>query len=104
MRFDFRGKFKEGRYMYAVGLFDNRTITGEQQEVKFSAVAIDDRSCAGAEPEYNSGAMTMQFFVGQCEGSVGGCVDIVWVIDGSGSMGDLNHANELVELIREHFG
>ncbi|GAB4328457.1 MAG: hypothetical protein Kow0074_24370 [Candidatus Zixiibacteriota bacterium] len=63
-------------------------ITGEQQEVKFSAVAIDDRSCAGSTPEFNSGAMTMQFFVGECGGSFGGCVDIVWVIDGSGSMGD----------------
>ncbi len=63
-------------------------ITGEQQEVKFSAVAVDDRSCAGDTPEFNSGAMTMQFFVGQCEGSFGGCVDIIWVIDGSGSMGD----------------
>lgn len=57
-------------------------------QVKFTAVAIDDRSCAGSARQYNSGAKYMQFFVGLCEGLTAGCVDIVWVVDASGSMGD----------------
>ncbi|MEW5873690.1 MAG: hypothetical protein AB1752_00735 [Candidatus Zixiibacteriota bacterium] len=63
-------------------------LTGNDTQVKFTAVAIDDRSCAGDERQYNSGAKYLQFFVGNCEGLGGGCVDIVWVVDASGSMGD----------------
>lgn len=64
-------------------------ILPQDTVVKFTANAIDDHSCVGLEPypAYNSGAKYLQFYVGGC-GAGGGTVDVVWVIDGSGSMAD----------------
>lgn len=64
------------------------TLTGNDTEVKFMANAIDNASCAGSTAAFNSGAKYLQFFVGQCGEGSGGGADIVFVIDGSGSMGD----------------
>jgi hypothetical protein len=64
------------------------TLTGTDTQVKLTANAIDNLSCAGSTPGYNSGAKYLQFFVGQCGEGSGGAADIVFVVDGSGSMGD----------------
>jgi hypothetical protein len=65
--------------------FEDCHVLGDATPVTFTAVAIDDRSCAGDEPYYNSGAKYLQFFVGDCS-DPNIKADIVWVIDGSGSM------------------
>lgn len=66
----------------------HETIGGSK--VPITGVVADDRSCAGSEPKFNSGAKLLQFFAGQCgEGATaGGAADIVFVIDYSGSMGE----------------
>lgn len=71
----------------------HEVILPSDSVVKFTANAIDDHSCTGLDPyqAWNSGAKYLQFFVGECGGG-GGCVDIVFVQDGSGSMGDEQEA------------
>jgi len=66
----------------------HETIGGSK--VPITAVVVDDRSCAGSAPQFNSGAKLLQFFAGQCgEGATaGGAADIVFVIDYSGSMSE----------------
>lgn len=73
----------------------HEVVLPEDDVVKLTANAIDDHSCVDMEPykAWNSGAKYLQFFVGRdCAGGGGGCVDIVFVQDGSGSMADEQQA------------
>lgn len=60
----------------------------EGTNVEIVAVAVDDRSPLGPGTEYNSCPKYVQFFAGHCGEGATGAVDIVWVVDASGSMGD----------------
>jgi hypothetical protein len=60
----------------------------EGTNVEIIAVAADDRSPLGPGDAYNSCPRYLQFFAGYCGEGGGGNVDIVWVMDASGSMGD----------------
>ncbi|HUU46012.1 MAG TPA: Ig-like domain-containing protein [Acidobacteriota bacterium] len=64
---------------------DCHVVADANAAVKISGMAIDNLSCAGDDLATNSGAKYLQFFVGEC-GVAGGCVDVVWVIDYSGSI------------------
>jgi hypothetical protein len=67
----------------------HEVVLPQDTTVVFKATAIDDHSCANKEPyqAWNSGTKYLQFYVGEC-GATGGCADIVFVQDGSGSMSD----------------
>lgn len=73
----------------------HQIVLGENDtQVKFTANAVDDKSCEGDEAQFNSGAKYLQFFVGDCDrGSFEGAVDVLFVIDRSGSM-----VNDLAQI------
>ena len=64
----------------------NNTDITQGTVVEVEAIAFDSLSSAGASECYNSGMEYLQFYVRDCSGEAGAPLDIVWVVDASGSM------------------